>query len=92
MATRTQTWLQSPRSRRLAPAPPWGALRNPDLVSDSLRLRAASAVGELTCIPNQMASALASAQTNTIGVVTPSLANGVFGDYLGGIRDMLTRA
>jgi len=66
------------------------ALRNPDLVSDALRLRIESAVGELAYIPNQMASALASAQTDTIGVVVPSLTNGVFGDYLRGIHDVLT--
>lgn len=66
------------------------ALRNPDLVSDALRLRIESAVGELAYIPNQMASALASAQTDTIGVVVPSLTNGVFGDYLRGIHDVFT--
>ncbi len=66
------------------------ALRRPDLVSDTLRLRVESAVGELAYIPNQMASALASAQTDTIGVVVPSLTNGVFGDYLRGIHDVFT--
>jgi len=65
-------------------------LRRPGLVSDALRLRVESAVGELAYIPNQMASALASAQTDTIGVVVPSLTNGVFGDYLRGIHDVLT--
>jgi LacI family transcriptional regulator, gluconate utilization system Gnt-I transcriptional repressor len=65
------------------------ALRNPRLVSEALRRRVESAVGELAYIPNQMASALASAQTNTIGVVVPSLTNGVFGDYLRGIHDVL---
>jgi LacI family gluconate utilization system Gnt-I transcriptional repressor len=65
------------------------ALRRPDLVSDALRLRVESAVGELAYIPNQMASALASAQTDMIGVVVPSLTNGVFGDYLRGIHDVL---
>jgi LacI family gluconate utilization system Gnt-I transcriptional repressor len=65
-------------------------LRRPGLVSDALRLRVESAVGELAYIPNQMASALASAQTDTIGVVVPSLTNGVFGDYLRGIHDVFT--
>jgi len=65
-------------------------LRRPGLVSDALRLRVESAVGELAYIPNQMASALASAQTDTIGVVVPSLTNGVFSDYLRGIHDVFT--
>jgi len=64
------------------------ALRRPHLVSDTLRRRIESAVGELAYIPNQMASALASAQTDTIGVVVPSLTNGVFADYLRAIHDV----
>lgn len=65
------------------------ALRQPHLVSATLRMRVESAVSELAYVPNQMASALASTQTSTIGVVVPSLTNGVFADYLRGIHDIL---
>src|SRR3954447_13768340 len=52
------------------------ALRNPDMVSLALRERVAVAVRDLAYVPNQLASALASARTRTIGVVVPSLTNG----------------
>src|SRR5262249_38337513 len=64
------------------------ALRNPEMVSPALRERVADAVHELAYIPNQLASALASARTRTIGVVIPSLTNGVFADYLKALHDV----
>lgn len=42
---------------------------------------------DLAYVPNQLASALASARTNTIGVIVPSLTNGVFSDYLRALHD-----
>src|SRR5919197_1031369 len=68
------------------------ALRNPDMVSLALRERVADAVRELAYIPNQLASALASARTRTIGVVIPSLTNGVFADYLKALHDVFLPA
>src|SRR4029079_15887710 len=68
------------------------ALRNPDMVSLALRERVADAVRELAYIPNQLASALASARTRTIGVVIPSLTNGVFADYLKALHDVFVPA
>ena len=68
------------------------ALRNPQMVSAALRERVASAVRELAYIPNQLASALASARTRTIGVVVPSLTNGVFADYLRALHDVFLPA
>ncbi len=62
-------------------------LRRPEMVSASLRRRVMSAVEALGYIPNQLASALASARTGTIGVLIPSLTNGVFGDYLKALHD-----
>ena len=67
-------------------------LRKPEMVSADLRERVEKAVGELAYVPNQLASALASARTGTIGVVVPSFTNGVFGDYLRGIHDILVPA
>lgn len=68
------------------------ALRKPDMVSLDLRRRIDTAVRELAYIPNQLASALASSRTQTIGVVVPSLTNGVFADYLRAVHDVLVPA
>jgi LacI family gluconate utilization system Gnt-I transcriptional repressor len=68
------------------------ALRNPEMVSADLRQRVATAVQELAYIPNQLASALASSRTHRIGVIVPSLTNGVFGDYLRAIHDVFVPA
>ncbi len=64
------------------------ALRKPEMVSDDLRQRVERAVRELGYIPNQLASALASARTRTIGVVVPSLTNSVFADLLRALHDV----
>jgi len=63
-------------------------IRQPELVSVQLRERVDTAARELMYVPNQLASALASARTNTIGVVVPSLTNGVFDDYLKALHDV----
>lgn len=63
------------------------ALHRPEMVSEDLRERVQRAVDELAYIPNQLASALASARTGRIGVIVPSLTNGVFGDYLRALHD-----
>jgi LacI family transcriptional regulator, gluconate utilization system Gnt-I transcriptional repressor len=67
-------------------------LRRPEMVSADLRERVLRAVRELTYIPNQMASALASSRTGRIGVIVPSFTNGVFGDFLRGIHDLMVPA
>lgn len=63
------------------------ALRQPEIVSADLRERVARAIAELGYVPNQLASALASSRTGTIGVLVPSLTNGVFADYLKALHD-----
>jgi LacI family gluconate utilization system Gnt-I transcriptional repressor len=68
------------------------ALRNPAMVSADLRERIDAAVKELGYIPNQLASALASSRTNRIGVIVPSLTNGVFGGYLRAMHDVFLPA
>ena len=67
-------------------------LRKPEMVSADLRARVDSAVRELAYIPNQLASALASSHTGRIGVIVPSLTNGVFGDYLRALHDVFIPA
>jgi LacI family gluconate utilization system Gnt-I transcriptional repressor len=46
-------------------------------------------VRSLNYIPNHLASALASTRTHIVGVIVPSLTNGVFDDYLSAIQDVL---
>ncbi|MGB8313098.1 MAG: LacI family DNA-binding transcriptional regulator [Aestuariivirga sp.] len=67
-------------------------LRKPEMVSADLRARVDGAVRDLGYIPNQLASALASSHTGRIGVIVPSLTNGVFGDYLRALHDVLVPA
>lgn len=63
------------------------ALRNPAIVSKALRERIERAVREIGYVPNTAARALASAHTNVIGVIIPSVTNSVFTDVLRGIYD-----
>jgi LacI family gluconate utilization system Gnt-I transcriptional repressor len=65
------------------------ALSHPDLVSPALRARVEQAVRELGYVPNRAARALASAQSNVIVVLVPSLSNAVFTAVLAGIEDAL---
>jgi LacI family gluconate utilization system Gnt-I transcriptional repressor len=63
------------------------ALRSPASVSPTLRERVERAVREIGYVPNSAAQALASARTNVIGVIIPSISNVVFTDVLSGIYD-----
>src|SRR4051794_14657273 len=68
------------------------AMRQPQLVSSELRRRVDAAVRELAYIPSRAASTLASARTRTIGMVIPSLTNGVFADYVRAVHDVFVPA
>ena len=57
------------------------------MVSDDVRRRIDAAVRELGYVPNYLASALASSRSHIIGVVVPSLTNGVFVEYLKALHD-----
>lgn len=63
------------------------ALREPARVSEPLRRRIDAAVRALNYVPDQHARALASARTNVVGVLIPSLTNTVFADVMRGIHD-----
>jgi len=65
------------------------ALRTPDSVSKPLRERIGQAVATLGYVPNRAARTLASARSNSVAVLVPSLSNQVFVDVLAGIRDVL---
>ena len=68
------------------------AIRHPEMVSADLRERVETTIRALNYIPNHLASALASTRTQIVGVIVPSLTNGVFDDYLGAIQDVLNPA
>lgn len=63
------------------------ALREPARVSEPLRRRIEAAVQALSYVPDPHARALASARTNVVGVLIPSLTNTVFADVMRGIHD-----
>ena len=65
------------------------ALRTPDKVAEPVRLRIAQVCQELGYVPNHAASALASARSQTVVVLIPSLSNVVFVDILSGIKEAL---
>jgi LacI family gluconate utilization system Gnt-I transcriptional repressor len=62
-------------------------LRQPESVSPALRERVQQAITKLGYIPNAAASQLASAHTNVIAIVVPSVTNAVFADVLRGAYD-----
>ncbi|MGI4935937.1 MAG: LacI family DNA-binding transcriptional regulator, partial [Janthinobacterium lividum] len=63
-------------------------LNTPHLVSDDLRKRIESVVAELSYLPNRAARALASARSDSIAVLIPSVSNNVFADLLEGVRSV----
>lgn len=65
------------------------ALRMPEMVSDDLRERIATASRSLGFVPSRAASALASARSMNIAVLIPSLTNAVFIDTLAGMQQTL---
>ena len=65
------------------------AINQPDIVSPTLRARVEQAVAKLGYVPNGAARALASANSNVIVVLVPSLSNAVFTAVLAGIQDAL---
>ncbi|MES3022810.1 MAG: LacI family DNA-binding transcriptional regulator [Pseudomonadota bacterium] len=65
------------------------AISQPDTVSPALRERVDTAVAQLGYFPNRNARALASAHSNVIVVLVPSLSNAVFTAVLAGIQDAL---
>jgi LacI family gluconate utilization system Gnt-I transcriptional repressor len=62
-------------------------LRHPEMVSPPLRERVQTAIGKIGYVPNTAARQLASARTDVIAVVVPSVINTVFADVLRGIYD-----
>lgn len=68
------------------------ALNKPDTVSAKLRDKIQRAVEELGYVQNHVAGALASAGSNVIPVVVPSLSNTVFIEVVAGIQEVAQKA
>src|ERR1700742_4660980 len=64
-------------------------VRLPGLVAAETRSRVEAAMRELGYVPNQVAGALASARTGSVGVLVPTIANSIFADTVQGLSDEL---
>jgi len=64
-------------------------LRLPGLVAARTRERVEAAMCELGYVPNLVAGSLASARTNSVGVLVPTIANSIFADTVQGLSDEL---
>ena len=67
------------------------ALKTPEKVAVPVRDKILEACSQLGYVPNQAAMALASARSQNIVVLIPSLTNSVFVDILVGIKERLDR-
>ncbi|ADW72868.1 MULTISPECIES: LacI family DNA-binding transcriptional regulator [Rahnella] len=68
------------------------ALRTPEQVSDKLREKIEEAVSQLGYLPNQAASSLASASSNTIAMIVPSLSEAGCAEMFAGLQKVLQPA
>jgi len=64
-------------------------VRTPERVAPETRMRVEQAMRDLGYVPNLVAGALASARTNSVGVLVPTIANSVFADTVQGLSDKL---
>src|ERR1700712_154580 len=64
-------------------------VRLPALVAPETRSRVEAAMRDLGYVPNQVAGALASARTGSVGVLVPTIANLIFADTVQGLSDEL---
>jgi LacI family gluconate utilization system Gnt-I transcriptional repressor len=64
-------------------------LRTPDIVAPETRARVVQVMRDLGYVPNLVAGALASARTNSVGVLVPTIANSIFADTVQGLSDEL---
>jgi LacI family transcriptional regulator, gluconate utilization system Gnt-I transcriptional repressor len=64
-------------------------VRLPGLVAPRTQLKVEAAMRELGYVPNQVAGSLATARSNAIGVLVPTIANAIFADTVQGLSDTL---
>lgn len=63
-------------------------LRNPEQVSEALRVKIARELDSLNYIPNRAPDILSNATSHAIGVLLPSLTNQVFAQVIRGIESV----
>src|ERR1700716_3934500 len=71
------------------PPPPAGPPPPPPPPAPRTRTPAEAAMRELLYFPNQVAGALASARSGSVGVLVPTIANSIFADTVQGLSDEL---
>src|SRR5277367_6003713 len=64
-------------------------VRLPGQVAPDTRARVERAMRQLGYVPNLVAGSLASARTNSVGVLVPTIANSIFADTVQGLSDKL---
>src|SRR3954466_4676277 len=64
-------------------------LRTPDRVAPDTRARIEKVMREVGYVPNLVAGSLASARTNSVGVLVPTIANSIFADTVQGLSETL---
>ena len=67
-------------------------LNNPDLVSESTRLKVEAAIAELGFVRNSAARALAARRTDTVGLVLTDIGNSLFVDIARGAETAASQA
>src|ERR1044071_134594 len=63
--------------------------RTPDRVAPETRSRIEKVMREIGYVPNLVAGSLASARTNSVGVLVPTIANSIFADTVQGLSETL---
>ena len=86
----TTTVADVARQANVSPITVSRVIRGVGPVSEETRERVVKAIKQIGYVPNHIAGALASARSDLVGVVLPSVSNIVFADVLRGLHDGLT--
>jgi len=87
--TSTATLAAVARRAGVSPITVSRVVRLPGMVAPRTRERVEAAMRDLGYVPNLLAGALASARSNTVGVLVPTIANSIFADTVQGLSDGL---
>src|SRR3984957_12487794 len=85
----TPTLAQVAAHAGVSPITVTRVVRLPALVAEPTRMRVEAAMRALGYVPNLVAGSLASARTNSVGVLVPTIANSIFADTVQGLSDKL---
>lgn len=90
--TDTATLAAVARRAGVSPITVSRVVRLPGMVAPATRERVEAAIRELGYLPNLLAGGLASARSNAVGVLVPTIANSIFADTVQGLSDELEPA